>query len=64
MFKEIICHPRVQGDKGYILEYEFYYPEDTHQRNNDLTAGPEKMKVRLFLLSVMLIMKEKYLLIN
>ena len=27
--------PRAQGNYGYILEYDFYYPEETHQRNND-----------------------------
>ena len=35
---------RAQGDIGYIIEIYFYYPEETHKRNNDLPAGPESIK--------------------
>ena len=35
---------RAQGDTGYIIEIEFYYPEETHKINNDLPAGFETMK--------------------
>ena len=35
---------RAQGDIGYIIEIDFHYPEETHERNNDLPPGPETMK--------------------
>ena len=60
MFKVIICHQE-HKEIWIHIRIDFHYPEETHQRNNDLPPGPETMKIKEFHLSVMLIMKEKYL---